>query len=148
MAELSLIPEFQKNKLLKETARNWDLFYKRNTTNFFKDRHWTDREFPELRPSGDVNGPQLKKLLELGCGVGNFLYPLLEINSELFIYCCDLSKRAIDFVKSHPQYDERRCKAFVCDISRPDNITLSEYIPTESLDLVSSLFVLSAIPPR
>ena len=43
-----LISEFKKNKLEKDAQRNWDLFYKRNSTNFFKDRHWTRREFQEL----------------------------------------------------------------------------------------------------
>ncbi|KND00037.1 uncharacterized protein SPPG_04381 [Spizellomyces punctatus DAOM BR117] len=136
------VPEFQYQKLMNETARNWDLFYKRNTTNFFKDRHWTDREFPELRPSGGEKSS--KKLLELGCGVGNFLYPLLDINQELFIYACDLSTRAVDFVKADPKYAEGRCKAFVCDITKSP---LTDSIPAESLDLISALFVLSAVPP-
>ena len=43
-----LVPEFKQIKLEKEAAKNWDLFYKRNTTKFFKDRHWTAREFEEL----------------------------------------------------------------------------------------------------
>ena len=42
------VSEFKKNKLEKDAQRNWDLFYKRNSTNFFKDRHWTCREFQEL----------------------------------------------------------------------------------------------------
>lgn len=42
------ISAFRKNKLEKDAQRNWDLFYKRNSTNFFKDRHWTCREFQEL----------------------------------------------------------------------------------------------------
>ena len=42
------VSDFKKNKLEKDAQRNWDLFYKRNSTNFFKDRHWTCREFQEL----------------------------------------------------------------------------------------------------
>ena len=42
------ISSFKKEKLEKEAKKNWDLFYKRNSTHFFKDRHWITREFPEL----------------------------------------------------------------------------------------------------
>ena len=42
------VSDFKKNKLEKDAQRNWDLFYKRNSTNFFKDRRWTSREFQEL----------------------------------------------------------------------------------------------------
>lgn len=44
-----LVSEFKQLKLEKEAQKNWDLFYKRNSTNFFKDRHWTTREFQELK---------------------------------------------------------------------------------------------------
>ena len=45
-----LVGDFKKNKLEVEARKNWDLFYKRNSANFFKDRHWTHREFCELAP--------------------------------------------------------------------------------------------------
>lgn len=32
------VSDFQANKLEAQAARNWDLFYKRNETKFFKDR--------------------------------------------------------------------------------------------------------------
>ena len=48
------ISEFKQNKLEKDALKNWDLFYKRNGTRFFKDRHWTTREFNELM-KGNVN---------------------------------------------------------------------------------------------
>lgn len=43
-----IVSDFKQTKLEKEAQKNWDLFYKRNTTNFFKDRHWTTAEFKEL----------------------------------------------------------------------------------------------------
>ena len=43
-----VVSDFKQNKLEREAQKNWDLFYKRNTTNFFKDRHWTTAEFKEL----------------------------------------------------------------------------------------------------
>ncbi|KAI8080144.1 methyltransferase-like protein 6-like protein [Gilbertella persicaria] len=134
------VPVFWKNKYKKDAARNWDLFYKRNTTKFFKDRHWTDREFKEL-----ADQTREQKCLEVGCGVGNFVFPLLADNPSLFIYACDFSERAVNMVKSNENYDESRCKAFVCDLTADK---LTDNIPVDSLDLVSAIFVFSAIPPE
>lgn len=52
--ERTLVSDFKQMKLEKEAQKNWDLFYKRNTTNFFKDRHWTTREFEELKACRQV----------------------------------------------------------------------------------------------
>ncbi|CAO3639987.1 unnamed protein product [Mucor hiemalis] len=61
------------------------------------------------------------------------------------MYACDFSKRAVDMVKSNENYDETRCKAFVCDLTSDK---LTDNIPQNSLDLVSAIFVFSAIPPE
>ncbi|KAJ3315146.1 Methyltransferase-like protein 6 [Boothiomyces sp. JEL0838] len=132
--------EFNKERYVREAAKSWNLFYKRNTTNFFKDRHWTEREFPELGKVGKD-----RKLLEIGCGVGNFVFPLLKANPELFIYCCDFSPKAIELVQQNSEYDPTRCKAFVCDMTTRD---LLNEIEPNSIDLLSSIFCLSAVPPQ
>ena len=117
-----IVPEFKANKLELEAQKNWDLFYKRNETNFFKDRHWTTREFEELLgevddEKGDEKEEKPKVLLEVGCGVGNLVFPLLEENLALYIYCCDFSPRGVQFVKDHKLYNEDRVRAFQCDIT-------------------------------
>lgn len=48
------IPERRQNQLESDARKHWDLFYKRNSTKFFKDRHWTLREFEELSGVGLV----------------------------------------------------------------------------------------------
>lgn len=93
-----LVSDFQAMQLEKNAKKHWDLFYKRNEIRFFKDRHWTTREFEELLGLGAERRAQC--LLEVGCGVGNLIYPLLEDNRNFEkIYACDLSPRAIEFVK-------------------------------------------------
>lgn len=110
----TLVSEFKSMKLEAEAKRNWDLFYKRNDTRFFRDRHWTTREFEQLL---GIEGEGKKILLEVGCGVGNFLFPLLEENEDLFIYGCDFSPRAVDFVKRDSRFNPERMNVFVSDIT-------------------------------
>lgn len=99
-----LVSEFQAMQLEKNAKKHWDLFYKRNEVRFFKDRHWTTREFQELLGLGNTDNAQT--LLEIGCGVGNLIYPLLEDNINFkMIYACDLSPRAVDFVKVSIKFD-------------------------------------------
>lgn len=93
-----LVSEFRANQLERDAKKHWDLFYKRNDTRFFKDRHWTTREFDELLGLGG-NGNQ-NVLLEVGCGVGNFVYPLIKDGLKFRrIFACDLSTRAIELLK-------------------------------------------------
>ncbi|XP_060705922.1 tRNA N(3)-methylcytidine methyltransferase METTL6-like isoform X3 [Hemiscyllium ocellatum] len=98
MKDQTLVSNFKQKKLESDAQKNWDLFYKRNSTNFFKDRHWTTREFEELK----------------ACREQNHLY--------------------------HTE----RCKAFRCDLTKD---SLLENIPADSVDVVTLIFVLSAIHP-
>lgn len=142
-----MVSEFQARKLETDARKHWDLFYKRNETRFFKDRHWTTREFEELLVSeGDGSAATVKTMLEVGCGVGNLVFPLIEDgHRDYFIYACDLSPRAVELVRQHNLYDERYMRAFPCDITTGEVFgTLAE----GSLDIATLIFVLSAIHPE
>lgn len=140
-----IVPEQKANKLESEAKKYWDLFYKRNETRFFKDRRWTTREFEELISESKTRGERMV-MLEVGCGVGNFVFPLIEENiNDYLIYACDFSPRAIDFIKQNPLYNEEKLIAFQCDITKED---IFNYIKKESLDFITMIFVLSAIHPE
>ncbi|KTF71723.1 hypothetical protein cypCar_00049479, partial [Cyprinus carpio] len=128
----------------------WNDFYTIHENRFFKDRHWLFTEFPELAPQRKPPRDAEENLLngeEVGCGVGNTVFPILKTNNDpgLFVYCCDFSSTAVDLVKSNPEYDPSRCHAFVHDMSD----TSAEYpIPDHSLDVIVLIFVLSALHPQ
>lgn len=133
-----LVSEFKSMKLEQECKKHWDLFYKRNEDRFFKDRHWTTREFFELIGNG-----RGKALLEIGCGVGNLIYPLIG-DTEWYFYACDLSPRAVELVKKNPAYDESRLNVFEADVSIE---SCFDKMPPFEVDICTLVFVLSAIHP-
>jgi len=170
------LSEEELNKYEREAGKYWDAFYCQHQNKFFKDRHWLFTEFKELAPKdwkGPVkdNKENLKvevsdisksnegtfdsnfpgssakmRIFEVGCGVGNTVFPILQTNNDpdLFIYCCDFADSAIEIVKNHPLYDPSRCHAFVCDAAREN----PEFpFPNGSLDIIVLIFVLSAIHP-
>ncbi|KAJ3601170.1 hypothetical protein NHX12_032143 [Muraenolepis orangiensis] len=86
------------------------------------------------------------RILEVGCGVGNTVFPILKTNNDqgLFVYCCDFSSTAVELVKANPEYDPERCFAFVHDMCSME----AEFpVPDESLDVLVLIFVLSALHP-
>lgn len=141
-----LVSGHQAENLEKNAKKHWDLFYKRNETRFFKDRHWTTREFEELLQEMKTSEAMDRKtMLEVGCGVGNLIFPLLKEGLNMFVFACDLSEKAIDLVKTNPEYREQDIKAFQTDITSK---TFLGEMPPCSVDVVTMIFVLSAINPE
>ncbi|KAG9474408.1 tRNA N(3)-methylcytidine methyltransferase METTL2A [Eleutherodactylus coqui] len=159
------LPAEQQEEYENKASSFWDDFYTIHENRFFKDRQWLFTEFPELssghKSQAAVDGEQRSdsekskdypgssatyRILEVGCGVGNTVFPILQTNNDpgLFVYCCDFSSTAVEIVKSNPNYDPSRCLAFVHDLS---DQSASYPIPEESLDAVVLIFVLSAILP-
>ncbi|PKI82453.1 hypothetical protein MVES1_003462 [Malassezia vespertilionis] len=154
---------FVVDKTRREASRAWDKFYKAHEDRFFRDRHWTDREFASLRAADGEEGIEqalgqgaqgaqdAPVLLEVGCGVGNTIYPLLEKNAALKAYACDFSPRAVAMVKEHGAYTPERVHAFVYDLVREKG-TLRAHLATRRgwppVSTLSLIFVLSAIPPH
>ncbi|XP_046894812.1 tRNA N(3)-methylcytidine methyltransferase METTL2 isoform X2 [Hypomesus transpacificus] len=102
---------------------------------------------PQLPTDVDFPGcTATYRILEVGCGVGNTVFPILKTNNDpgLFVYCCDFSSTAVDLVKTNSEYDPGRCFAFVHDLS--DDAAVYP-IPNESLDVIVLIFVLSALHP-
>ncbi|ORY93916.1 S-adenosyl-L-methionine-dependent methyltransferase [Syncephalastrum racemosum] len=140
------VPVEEQEQYYDQPAEYWNKFYTKNENRFFKDRNWLRLEFPELLETTlPEAGP--KRVLEVGCGAGNTLFPLLEQskNPDLFVYATDFSSTAVQVVQSNPLYDTTRSCAFVWDLASPD---LPKEVEPGSLDVLVLIFVLSALAPE
>ena len=91
---------------LVQHAPAWDAFYRAHAAKFFLDRHYLLREFECLRvASSGVLSPPIF-LLDLGCGVGNATFPLLNDLPALHIVAVDASSTAVREVKARAATSE------------------------------------------
>lgn len=130
----------------QQADSHWNHFYQTHRRDFFKDRHWLFTEFTELLATRSARPDSRFRVFEIGCGVGNTLFPILQMNlsEDLFVYACDFSSVAIDLLRSHQSYDESRCRAFVQDATA-EHWDLP--FDRQSIDVVILIFTLSAIDP-
>jgi methyltransferase-like protein 6 len=89
------VGDFWRTKYINETGRYWHEFYKRNKDHFYKDRHYLHVVFPELGNNSDED----ILLAEVGCGVGNAVFPLLQLNNRLRVIAVDHAKSAIEILR-------------------------------------------------
>ncbi|KAK1336895.1 hypothetical protein QTO34_002931 [Cnephaeus nilssonii] len=87
------------------------------------------------------------RILEVGCGAGNSVFPILNTLQNApgsFLYCCDFASGAVELVKSHASYRAAQCCAFVHDVCDDG---LPYPFPDGILDVILLVFVLSSIHP-
>ncbi len=71
------------NELEQNAGDYWNKFYGIHENKFFKDRNWLFTEFPELlvQPESESMASDQKFfILEVGCGVGNTILPIIRSN--------------------------------------------------------------------
>lgn len=99
----------------KTADKQWNKFYKNHKLGFFHNRHYLYKELPELVDMGEVKNADNKYIFcELGCGVGDTIYPLMPQYPTIEkFYVSDFSSTAISWVKKAEPYDASRVIAEV-----------------------------------
>ena len=151
-----------------DDAEAWEKFYAAHSRNgasadvrFFKDRHYLRRAFGELvdadarahpetfraaldpKTLGDVDESDVVDVLELGCGVGNSVYPLIRANLNMRVTAVDCSPTAVATLEKSPEFDPRRVRALVVDASEANSMV--GRVDDASMDAVTAVFFLSAL---
>ena len=152
-----------------DPAKWWNLFYKNNTTNFFKDRKWLQQEFPILSAVTQAGAPAAT-IVELGAGAGNTAFPIIANNQNprLRLHALDFSKKAVELMRADPRYDEGVMRADVWDVAActsssdsgapqgESNVSIDDTnndpslppgLAAGSADIVLLIFVFSALAP-
>lgn len=122
-------------------ASQWDRFYTAHSRWFFKDRRWLRSEFSEL-----FDPTQGRRILEVGCGAGNTIFPLARArdDADWQIFACDFAPTAVKLVEEFREFDPTRMTVFLHDLARDESFA---DIPEGSLDIIVAIFVLSALDP-
>lgn len=157
----------------EQSQQNWNKFYVCHENNFFKDRHYLLNEFPNelgclyqkpptqnsyLHSNDDVQITHDFVIVEIGCGVGNAILPLLELDPFIYqsnqiktpekrviVWALDFSSVAIEILKKDNRFvqahHQGRAYAQVWDITCQDP-------PIRNAQISLLLFCLSAITPE
>jgi len=146
---LNPVPEAAKQKYNSTPSKYWNDFYASNSNNFFRDRKWLPLEFPDLLAATEAEAGE-KVVVEIGCGAGNAVFPLLASNQNplLHLVACDYAPKAVKVVQQNPLYLNPpigKITASVWDLTSPES--LPNGVTPGSVDIVVLIFVLSALNP-
>lgn len=96
-------------------------------------------------PLSTQAGP--KRIVEIGCGPGNTLFPLYEgnLNPALDLHGYDFSKTAVDLVRANLAFGPSNLHTGVWSLASPAG--LPEGLEEGSVDIAIMIFVISALHP-
>uniref|UniRef100_A0A3Q7GLL7 tRNA N(3)-methylcytidine methyltransferase n=1 Tax=Solanum lycopersicum TaxID=4081 RepID=A0A3Q7GLL7_SOLLC len=103
----------------RRSQQYWDKFYKLHKNKFFKDRHYLEKDWGRYFDD-EIESSNGKVVLEVGCGAGNTIFPLIATFPKLYVHACDFSAKAVTLVKSHANYSSEKINVFVCDAAMDD----------------------------
>ncbi|KAJ7777435.1 methyltransferase [Mycena metata] len=143
------VPEDDKPKYNERPARHWDTFYRNNSSNFFRDRKWLHNEFRELISAAEPDAGPVT-ILEVGCGTGAAIFPLLSANHNphLTLRAFDYSKHAIRLVQENALYKAPPIGTIEADVWDLTSESLPAGVEPGSADIVIMVFVFSALHPE
>ncbi|GER53544.1 methyltransferase [Striga asiatica] len=128
----------------RKSLKYWDKFYRSHQDKFFKDRHYLKKDWAKYLSDDDDNCA-ISANGKVGFGAGNTIFPLSAAYPKLFIHACDFSSEALALVKSHSSFNGNRLNVFMCDVTSEE---LCDKIPPSSVDVVTLIFMLSAVSPN
>ena len=136
---------------LPRAAATWNAFYARQGATFYKAKRYLGAAFPSiaLRCAECVDeGADARALLvELGCGSGAAVLPLLRAEDRLDAVAVDVSSNAVALLRAALESDRalstRRLRTATLDV-RCDALP----VPDGSADFVLCVFTLSAVEPE
>lgn len=132
--------------LLNSKHIQWDRFYRKHKDKFFKDRRWLQHEIGSIIARDIKSQQQPIRILEVGCGVGNSIYPLLGVRTDIHFTAFDFSPTAISLLQQDERYDASRMCSFVYDMA--GTAALTDHVPARSMDIALVLFAMSAIDSK
>ncbi|KAI3380671.1 hypothetical protein SNEBB_004444 [Seison nebaliae] len=139
-------------ELLSKPEKYWNEFYSKHNNKFFKNRRWLQHELPEL--FSRIEHERLN-ILEVGCGVGNMLRPLFDLNklnNETKFFCIDHAPEAVkilkDDLRTNKYYQQIETLTFdIRQIGKEKN-EFNKKFGNIQFDYIFLVFTLSAIHPQ
>ena len=168
-----LVPEHWVARYEREAAKNWDKFYLRHGSTFFRDRHYLGKEWSELDGAGgasssaadaapaaaaddaDGDGGELERhiaeadgepvLFEAGCAVGNTLFPLLSKLPKLSAFGVDYSEVAVGLCREDPRYAALHAAGRIAVATGDLTVAMPAELSDRRAHIATLIFVLSAM---
>lgn len=147
----------------KAQRKNWNDFHERQGSGFYKPRRYMLKAFPEIsRHLSILSGTKGETgiaahspvLLEIGCGSGSAMFPILQAHPTLRAVAIDISPHAVGMVKNRAadlgmDISRGRFEATVCDVSADSALQQDDvqHLLQPGVDITLLVFALSAVAP-